>query len=53
MLIILLDDVGFGMASTFGGPVPTPNLDQLATNGLKYNTLPHHGALLARRARRC
>lgn len=37
VLIILLDDVGFGMCSTFGGPVPTPNLDKLAANGLKYN----------------
>lgn len=36
VLLILLDDVGFGMASTFGGPVPTPNLDQLASNGLSY-----------------
>jgi arylsulfatase len=30
VLLILLDDVGFGMCSTFGGPVPTPYLDQLA-----------------------
>lgn len=37
VLIILLDDVGFGMCSTFGGPVPTPNLDKLAKNGLIYN----------------
>ncbi len=37
VLIILLDDVGFGMTGTFGGPVPTPALDQLAENGLKYN----------------
>ncbi len=37
VLIILLDDVGFGMCGTFGGPVPTPNLDKLAANGLKYN----------------
>ena len=36
VLLILLDDVGFGMASTFGGPVPTPNLDKLASNGLSY-----------------
>ncbi len=36
VLIILLDDVGFGMAGTFGGPLPTPNLDKLAGNGLKY-----------------
>ncbi|MFB5624949.1 MAG: alkaline phosphatase family protein [Nitrosopumilus sp.] len=33
MLIILLDDVGFGMCSPFGGPVPTPNIDKLAKNG--------------------
>ncbi|QEG37661.1 arylsulfatase [Bythopirellula goksoeyrii] len=37
VLIILLDDVGFGMCSTFGGPVPTPNLEKLSANGLKYN----------------
>ncbi len=36
VLLILLDDVGFGMCSTFGGPVPTPYLDRLANNGLKY-----------------
>jgi arylsulfatase len=38
VLVILLDDVGFGHASTFGGPVPTPTLDRLAKNGLMYNT---------------
>ncbi|RED23250.1 arylsulfatase [Flavobacterium cutihirudinis] len=37
VIIILLDDVGFGQVSTFGGPVPTPELDKLAANGLKYN----------------
>jgi arylsulfatase len=37
VLIVLLDDVGFGMAGTFGGPVPTPNLDKLAAGGLKFN----------------
>jgi arylsulfatase A-like enzyme len=36
VLLILLDDVGFGMCSTFGGPVPTPHMQQLAENGLKY-----------------
>ena len=30
ILLILTDDTGFGAASTFGGPVPTPNLDVLA-----------------------
>jgi len=33
----MTDDVGFGAASTFGGPVPTPNLDRLAAHGIKYN----------------
>jgi arylsulfatase len=37
VLIILLDDVGFGQTSTFGGLIPTPNLDKLASKGLKYN----------------
>ena len=37
VVIILLDDVGFGQAGTFGGPVPTPNIDKLADNGLRYN----------------
>ncbi|GFM31397.1 arylsulfatase [Novosphingobium sp. PY1] len=37
VLLIMTDDVGFGAASTFGGPIPTPNLDRLATRGLIYN----------------
>ena len=56
VLLILLDDVGFGMTSTFGGPVPTPHLDKLADNGLKYNRFhttalcsPTRAALLAGR----
>ena len=56
VLLILLDDVGFGMCSTFGGPVPTPHMDKLAKNGLKYNRFhttalcsPTRGALLAGR----
>ncbi|MEE4259880.1 MAG: arylsulfatase, partial [Bacteroidales bacterium] len=36
VVVILLDDVGFGQTSTFGGPVPTPVLDQLASQGLRY-----------------
>ena len=36
VLIVLLDDVGFGMTSTFGGPVPTPSLDKLAREGVSY-----------------
>jgi arylsulfatase len=37
VVVILLDDVGFGQVSTFGGPVPTPELDKLAAQGLRYN----------------
>lgn len=37
VLLVLLDDVGFGQASTFGGPVDTPNLTHLAEKGLRYN----------------
>jgi len=37
VLIVLLDDVGFGAASAFGGPCRTPNAEKLAANGLKYN----------------
>jgi hypothetical protein len=36
VVVILLDDVGFGQPSTFGGPIPTPQLDKLASQGLKY-----------------
>ncbi|MDQ6470621.1 sulfatase-like hydrolase/transferase [Flavobacterium sp. LHD-80] len=37
IIIVLLDDVGFGQTSTFGGLIPTPNLDKLASEGIKYN----------------
>ncbi|WP_445638058.1 Sulfatase-like hydrolase/transferase [Nostoc sp. DSM 114161] len=37
VLLVILDDVGFGQASTFGGPVETPNLTRLADTGLRYN----------------
>lgn len=37
ILVILLDDVGFGASSPFGGPCHTPNVEKLAASGLKYN----------------
>ncbi len=37
VLIILLDDVGFGASSAFGGPCQSPNFEMLASGGLKYN----------------
>jgi arylsulfatase len=36
VLLILIDDAGFGQWGTFGGQVPTPNLDRLAKMGLRY-----------------
>ena len=37
VVILFYDDVGFGQVSTFGGPVPTPELDKPAAEGLRYN----------------
>lgn len=37
ILIVLLDDVGFGVAETFGGEVHTPTLSRLAAEGISYN----------------
>src|SRR5512137_1695264 len=37
VLIILIDDMGFGMPSTFGGPIHMPTADRLAREGLRYN----------------
>jgi len=36
ILLILTDDVGFGAPSTFGGLIPTPAMDRIANNGLRY-----------------
>ena len=36
IVLVLLDDVGFGATSTFGGPCQTPTLDRLSRNGLRY-----------------
>jgi arylsulfatase A-like enzyme len=46
VLLILLDDVGFGASSAFGGPCNTPNAEKLAAGGLKYNRF-HTTALCA------
>ena len=37
VLIILIDDMGFGMPSAFGGPIHMPTVDRLASEGLRYN----------------
>jgi len=56
ILVILTDDVGFGASSTFGGPIPTPTMDRLAKEGLRYNNFhttalcsPTRAALLSGR----
>src|SRR6476620_5940251 len=36
ILLILIDDAGFGQFSAFGGGVPSPNVEKLAAEGLKY-----------------
>lgn len=36
VLLIMTDDSGFGVPSTFGGVIPTPTLDRIANNGLRY-----------------
>src|SRR5512132_946110 len=36
VLLIMTDDAGFGVPSTFGGVIPTPSLDRIAANGLRY-----------------
>ena len=37
LLLVLIDDAGFGAPSTFGGPIETPSLTRMADGGLKYN----------------
>src|SRR6202008_4344380 len=56
VVVVLLDDVGFGQAGTFGGPADTPTLKRLAEDGLRYNRFhttalcsPSRAALLSGR----
>jgi len=37
ILLIVLDDVGFGAMSCYGGPIDTPNIDRIAQNGVRYS----------------
>ncbi len=37
VLLVLIDDAGFGNPSTFGGPIQTPNYTRMAEGGVKYN----------------
>jgi len=44
ILLIITDDAGYGVSSTFGGVIPTPALDKIAQNGLRYTNF-HSTAL--------
>jgi arylsulfatase A-like enzyme len=44
ILLIITDDAGFGVPSTFGGVIPTPSMDRIANDGLRYNNI-HSTAL--------
>jgi len=39
ILLIITDDAGFGVPSTFGGVIPTPTMDRIASEGLRYNRM--------------
>ena len=39
ILLIMTDDAGFGVPSTFGGVIPTPTMDRIAKEGLRYNRM--------------
>ena len=39
ILLIMTDDAGFGIPSTFGGVIPTPTMDRIAKEGLSYNRM--------------
>jgi arylsulfatase len=56
VLLIMTDDTGFGASSTFGGVIPMPTLDRLASMGLRYTNMnstalcsPSHAALITGR----
>ena len=52
VVIVLIDDIGFGASSAFGGPIHMPTLEKMAADGLALQPLPHDGAVQpdARRA---
>src|SRR5512146_2343437 len=39
VLLIITDDAGFGVPSTFGGVIPTPTMERVAREGLRYNRI--------------
>ena len=51
VLLIVLDDTGYGHLGCYGSPIRTPNLDRLAANGLRYNNM--HTTALCSPSRSC
>ena len=47
VLIVLIDDMGFGQSSAFGGPIHMPTVERLANERAALQPVPHHRALLA------
>jgi hypothetical protein len=56
ILLVMTDDVGFAAPSTFGGVIPTPSLDRIAANGLRYtnfhSTVFHSGCCGVKREKK-
>jgi arylsulfatase len=52
VVYVVLDDVGFGAMSCYGGPIETPNIDRLVEQGPRYSQW-HTTALCSRPAPRC
>jgi arylsulfatase A-like enzyme len=51
VLMVVLDDTGFGQLGCYGSPIATPNFDALAANGLRYNNM--HTTALCSPSRSC
>ncbi len=51
VMIVVLDDTGFGQLGCYGSPIATPNLDRLAARGLRYNNM--HTTALCSPSRAC
>ncbi|MFG1626718.1 arylsulfatase [Kribbella sp. NPDC049227] len=51
VLMVVLDDTGFGQLSCYGSPIATPNFDSLAASGLRYNNM--HTTALCSPSRSC
>ena len=51
VLYIVLDDVGFSVLSSYGGPVPTPNIDRIVGDGVRYTQM--HTTALCSPTRSC